>query len=520
MFMLTRPFSLLLIALLILWGSLAQASAQAPPPEDKTSTGAAALTSTSLPFQGNLSNANGPINGNCDLKFTLYDSAQAGNKVGSDLFRLSATISGGYFSTTLDFGDLFGNAARWLETAVRCPAGQGAYVLLSPRQEVGWVPRAHVAQRVLNLSSAPGDFVANGVLRSTRNDPQDGLAGALDLINGSSGNRWQLGIGRADDMLTLGFIPAGGSWLPAATFEPDGDLILVHDLYLNGIVTSNLEVQGVLRSARGLPNDASTGLLELQNTLTNNKWHITANRDTDDLQYWFAENGVSWSHAATLERDGDFTINNKFHVVGNSLNFMNDPAGILWRDGGAAIGHALNSGEYSSSAQPGDLVLRADDGRRILLGRGNAAANFPAALTVAANGQVSIPNLQTGGVVEANLQTPAELAMPRIERFAQGDVLCWDAAQEALTLCSERTSALVVAIADAHGKPLIAGVEPVRVCGAVQPGDLLISSVQPGCAEAWPTTTSTTPPPGVVIAKSLGAQADGEGLVKAMILAR
>lgn len=519
MFMQTRLFWLLSIALLVLWGSLTQASAQAPLSSDKTSTGATALTATSLPFQGNLYNAGEPINGACDLKFTLYDSAQSGSKVGSDLFRLGAAVSDGYFSTMLDFGDVVGDAARWLETAVRCPTGQGIYVILTPRQEIGWIPRAYTAQRVLNLNSAPGDFVANGLLRSTRNDPQDTLAGGLEVINGSNDNRWQMGIGRRDDVLVLGFIPAGGAWLHAATFEADGDLVLVHDLYLNGVVTSNLAVNGVLRSARGLTEDTSTGLLELENTLTNNKWHITSNRDTDDLQIWFAENGNIWSHAATLERDGDFTVNNRLHVVGNSLNFMNDPAGILWRDGGAAIGHALNSGDYSSSAQPGDLVVRADDGRRILLGRGSAAANFPAALTVAANGQVSIPNLQTGGIVEVNLQTSAELAMPRIERFVQGDVLCWDAAQEMLALCSERASTLIVAIADVQGKPLIAGVEPVRVCGAVRPGDLLISSTQPGCAEAWPVTTSPNPPTGVVIAKSLGVQVDGEGLVKAMILA-
>lgn len=509
---------LLPIVLLILLGGLAPANAQSPAP--RAGDGALAVPSTSLPFQGSLRNAGGPIDGVCDLKFSLYDAASGGARIGSDLFRTGVTLADGYIATSLDFGDVFGNAARWLEIAVRCPAGQGSYVTLTPRQEVGWTPRAQVAQRVLNLASAPGDFTANGALRSTRNDPQDGLAGALELINGANGNRWQLGIGRADDALVLGIIPSGGSWLHAATFEPDGDLILVHDLYLNGVITSNLEVQGVLRSARGLPDDTSAGLLELQNTLTNNRWHITTNRDTDDLQYWFAENGDTWSHAATLERDGDLTVNNRLHVVGNSLNFMNSPAGILWQDGGAAIGHAAMVGEYSVNALPGDLVMRADDGRRILLGRGNAAANFPAALTVAADGQVSIPNLQTGGVVEANLQTPAELASARIERFRQGDLLCWDAMTEALALCAEHASPLVVAIANAAGKPLIAGVEPVRACGAVQPGDLLVASAAPGCAVAWAAIHTESAPPGVVIAKALGTQATGEGLVKAMILAR
>jgi hypothetical protein len=507
---------LFVVLMLFAVSSLARASAQTP---QHTEDGLAAAA-TSLPFQGVLRNADGPITGVCDLKFSLYDTAQSGVKIGSDIFRLNATLSAGVYTTALDFGDVYGAAERWLEIGVRCPAGQGAYVVLAPRQEVGWVPRAQVAARVLNLTSAPGDFTANGVLRSTRNDPQDGVAGALELHNGANGNRWHMAISRVDDALLLGMVPAGQTWTHAATFDRNGNLILVHDLYLNGVVSSSLTVNGVLRSARGMPEDTSSGLLELQNTLTNNKWHITSNRDTDDLQFWFAENGDLWSHAATLERDGDLTTNKRMHVVGDSLNFMNAPAAILWQEGGAAIGHALNSGEYSASAQPGDLVMRADDGRRILLGRGAAAANFPAALTVAASGQVSIPDLQTGGVVEANLQQPAELTAETIARFQPGDVLCWDVAAEILVRCQQPASPLVVAIANVQGKPLIAGVEPVRVCGVVQPGDLLVASATPGCAQAWESATDGDVPPGVVIAKALAASSGGEHLVKAMILAR
>lgn len=105
MFMQTRLFWLLSIALLVLWGSLTQASAQAPLSSDKTSTGVTALTATSLPFQGNLYNAGEPINGACDLKFTLYDSAQSGSKVGSR-YGLPKTATSG---RTLQ---------RWSETAI------------------------------------------------------------------------------------------------------------------------------------------------------------------------------------------------------------------------------------------------------------------------------------------------------------------------------------------------------------------------------------------------------------------
>jgi len=498
--------------------NLPRASAQTAPSQGAYD--ASAASHTSFPYQGLLHNTSGPVTAACDFKFSLYDGVTAGVKLGNDLFRTGVTLTNGYFAVQLDFGDVFGGAATWLEVAARCPTNQGAYVSLLPRQEIGWTPRATVAQRALTIDSSPGDFTANGALRSVRNDPQVGLAGALELVNGNNGNRWQLGVGRADDVLVLGLIPVGQSWRHAASFTADGDLILVHDFYLNGVVSSNLVVNGLLRSARGLPEDTSAGLLELENTLTNNKWHITTNRDTDNLEMWFAENGSTWSHAATLERDGDFTVNNRMHIVGDSLNFMNAQAGILWQDGGAAIGHALNVGEYSADAQPGDLVMRADDGRRILLGRASAQANYPAALTVAASGQVSIPNLQTGGIVEANLQTPSELAEDRIARFSQGDVLCWGVMTESLERCRKPASLLVVAIANEQGKPLVAGVEPVRVCGAVHPGDLLVASAEPGCAAAWMSPDDGQPPPGVVIAKALGTQVDGEGLVKALILAR
>ena len=56
-----------------------------------------------------------------------------------------------------------------------------------------------------------------------------------------------------------------------------------------------------------------------------------------------------------------------------------------------------------------------------------------------------------GALVEANLQTPEELAAERIERFEQGDVLCWSNGQ--LEKCSKIGSPLVVAVADAEGKP-------------------------------------------------------------------
>jgi len=194
-----------------------------------------------------------------------------------------------------------------------------------------------------------------------------------------------------------------------------------------------------LKSARGLAEDTSAGALELENTFSDNKWHIATHRDHDNLEFWFALGGTSWSRPASLDRAGNLQV-----------------AG----------------------------------------------------------------NITQGAIVERNLQTLAEQASPRIERFQAGDVLCWDPAGQQMEKCAQDASPLVVAVADQDGKPIIIGVERVRVVGPIRAGDLLVASAMPGCAVAWSRDHEGYPPPGVILAKALEAMDMGEGTVKAMILPR
>lgn len=508
---------LLLLVVLAAALSVTRATAQEITPAGADLAGAA---DTSFTFQGMLSDASGPVSNLCNLKFALYDSANGGNRIGSEIIRNGQSVVGGQFTVQLDFGAVFDGRPRWLDVAVRCPASPGPLTVLAPRQKVGWVPYAQVAGKLIGNGSAAGDFTASGYLRSARGVANDNVTGALELVNTISGNRWHVSVTRTQDELLIGLIDAASRWHHAASFYRNGDAMLVGNLYLNGVVTNTLETRGVLRSVRGRADDTSTGTVELVNTFSNGKWHITSNRDTDQLQFWFAENGTNWRHAATMETNGNFTVNNKLQVAGNAFTFATSPAGIQWQNTGASLGHAGGAGEYSVNAGPGDLVLRAADAKRLLLGRGNAAANFPAALTVEPTGLVAIPNLQTGGLVEANLMTEAERAAPRIERFSQGDLLCWSAAAERLELCAEAASPLVVAVANVDGKPLVAGVEPLRVVGPVAPGELLVAAGMPGYAAAWSQLGTGAPPPGVVIAKGLATCAEPTCILKAMILAR
>lgn len=120
------------------------------------------------------------------------------------------------------------------------------------------------------------------------------------------------------------------------------------------------------------------------------------------------------------------------------------------------------------------------------------------------------PIVDQGALIEANLQTPGEQAAERIERFSEGDVLCWEDGQ--LELCAERGTRMVQAVADADGKPIVLGAEQVKVFGPVREGDFLVASAVPGVA-----AVDNTPAPGTVIAQALEPFAFGRGTIKAMI---
>jgi len=126
-----KNYSLLLIciiALLILPGSL---SAQ-------TMTLGSTFT-----YQGYLTGANGAVSGTCDFQFSLYDALTSGTQIGTTLTKTNVTVSNGTFSTPLDFGvTAFDGTDRYLQIAVRCPAGSGNYTPLTPRQTVTAAPYA------------------------------------------------------------------------------------------------------------------------------------------------------------------------------------------------------------------------------------------------------------------------------------------------------------------------------------------------------------------------------------------
>lgn len=115
-----------------------------------------AQTST-LTYQGRLTDGSMPASGAYQMRFTLMDSAAGGTPVGGPIENVPVTVTNGVFTVMLDFGvTAFASGAnRFLEIEVRRTSGE-PYVLLNPRQQITSSPYS-----VRTLSAQVADSVAS-----------------------------------------------------------------------------------------------------------------------------------------------------------------------------------------------------------------------------------------------------------------------------------------------------------------------------------------------------------------------
>ncbi|MGI9015096.1 MAG: hypothetical protein ACR2GY_12740 [Phycisphaerales bacterium] len=94
-------------------------------------------------YQGELRQGGEAVNDNCDFRFTLWDAAVGGVQIGAQVNVNNVALVDGRVTADLDFGAAaFNGANRWIQVAVRCPAGSGGYTTLTPRQAVRPTPYA------------------------------------------------------------------------------------------------------------------------------------------------------------------------------------------------------------------------------------------------------------------------------------------------------------------------------------------------------------------------------------------
>ncbi len=119
---------------------------------------------TAFNYQGSLKTGGSPANGNYDFEFALFDALSAGTQLGSTLTKTNIAVADGVFSVSLDFGNQFPGANRFLEIRVR-PNGGGAFTLLTPRQQISNSPYS-----VRSLNAANADTASNASTATTANN--------------------------------------------------------------------------------------------------------------------------------------------------------------------------------------------------------------------------------------------------------------------------------------------------------------------------------------------------------------
>ncbi len=118
---------------------------------------------TAFTHQGRLASNGLVYSGTADLKFSLFDAAAGGNAVATPFTSSGVVVSGGVYTTSVDFGSAFGAEPRWLEVAVATPSGSGVFTTLSPREPINAVP---LAASLVGTSPTPGIDISQTVAES------------------------------------------------------------------------------------------------------------------------------------------------------------------------------------------------------------------------------------------------------------------------------------------------------------------------------------------------------------------
>jgi len=158
----------------------------------------AAAIGTAFTYQGQLEQSGSPGTGPCDFRFMLFDTAGSGspptggNQIGNTAAVDGVQVANGLFTLRLDFGATAFNAGndRWLQIAVRCPAGGGSYQTLAPRQPLTPAPFALFASAVADGSVSSAKLAPGAVMTSqlaanavTAAQIADGAVTTNDLAN-------------------------------------------------------------------------------------------------------------------------------------------------------------------------------------------------------------------------------------------------------------------------------------------------------------------------------------------------
>jgi hypothetical protein len=459
------------------------------------------LAATTITYQGQLQDADGPYDGQVDLTFTLFTDQSGSDNVGSPLTVNGVQIANGLFQVPLDFGDVAYEEGLWLEIAVND-------VPLAERQPVRAAP---LSVRTLHPPQGGGDGSTWSTSGSTvyYNDGNVGIGTASPNVplhvRGDGGNTL-FRVQNQSGLTRLRVEESGGTSLGNNSTAPDrglyvhGDVLANSDLALSGRVTSPLNVDGNM----SVNANASTNLSYIRfrgdsGTDVPRIWH---NESENDFRIAGVDTVRTWSDFRVVgNMIGNVRVNSRLIV---NADKSSDWSYICFREedcSGPRMFHTTDSDRINVTGVSGFRVHGLTRTQVLQIDGADLAEEFPFSEPVEPGTLVSIDPDNPGQLRTSQSEYDRMVAgiIPGANEFSTGIVLGKGTGNE-------------------HAAPVaLSGRVYVKAIGttAIRPGDLLTSSDVPGYAMAASDTSRTL---GATIGKAMTALEEGEeGLVLVLV---